>query len=214
MLPYVNKIEFELLPRPTNGPDGKPLLYARPLPAMKCDLDYIDNFCARYRGTQKGDIKRLFETFIDAAGQMLSSGLRLETPIGSFAIKLKLDGDFTNPERVQATDVSYAGLEFIPSKRFQQEADPHKQHRGFRKRTTQVGNAQMYDPQAMDAALRKSLCNGYTTIKTFQIFSGLKYKSAKRYLDSLCEGDAPRLRRNKDAGALHYFPVSTLKDSQ
>lgn len=214
MLPYVDKIEFELLPRPTKGADGKPLLYPHHVAAMKCDLDYIDEFCANYRGTHKGEIKHLFETFLEAAGFMLSSGFRLETPIGSFDIKLKLNGDVTDPEVVKASDVSYAGVDFIPSKRLTEQANPVQRHKGFRKLLTQVGNAQIYDEQAMESALRRSVSNGYITVKTFQVCSGLKYKSARRYLDGLCEGESPRLRRNKDAGALHYFPVNMPKSDQ
>lgn len=214
MLPYVDKIEFELQPRLTKGTDGKPLLYPHHVPAMKCDLDYIDEFCANYRGTHKGEIKNLFETFLEAAGFMLSSGFRLETPIGSFSIKLKLNGDVSDPELVKASDVSYAGVDFTPSKKLVQQSDPANRHKGFRKRLTQVGNAQMYDEKAMEAALRRSVSNGYITVKTFQVCSGLKYKSARHYLDSLCEGEAPRLRRSKDAGALHYFPVNMSDSDQ
>lgn len=214
MLPYVDKIEFELQPRPTKGADGKPLLYAHHVPAMKCDLDYIDEFCANYRGTHRGEIRNLFETFLEAAGFMLSSGFRLETPIGSFSIKLKLDSDISDPNVVKASDVSYDSVEFIPSKKLIQQANPANRHKGFRKLLTQVGNAQMYDEQAMEAALRRSVSNGYITVKSFQVCSRLKYKSARRYLDGLCEGETPRLRRNKDAGALHYFPVNMPKPDQ
>ena len=214
MLPYVGKIEFELQPRPTNGPDGMPLLYPRPVPAMKCDLDYIDNYCHEFLKTGKGEIKSLFEDFINAATHMLSSGFRVETPIGSFCIKLKLNGDFSDPDAVKASDVEYAGVEFIPSKRLIKQANPAVHHKGFCKRNTQVGNAQMYNEQAMDVALRQSLKNGYITIKTFQLFSGLKYKSARRYLDSLCEGETPQLRCNKDGGVIHYFPVTMSKSDE
>ena len=211
MLPYVSKIEFELQPRPTNGPDGKPMLYARLVPAQTLDIDYIDKFCAQYRSTHVDDIKHLFNTFFEAAGLMLASGFRLTTPIGSFAIKLKLDGEYTDPLKVTAHSVSYAGLEFTPSKQFLQEADCAKQGRGFKKRNSQVGNAQMYDPQVMEQALLRSLKDGYTTVKRFCIFSGLKYNSAARYLDSLCQGPTPQLRKVKDAGVLHYFPVTTAE---
>ena len=46
---------FELQPRPTKGDDGKPLLYAEPVIERKYDLDDIDDFCARYRHTSRGD---------------------------------------------------------------------------------------------------------------------------------------------------------------
>jgi uncharacterized protein YjhX (UPF0386 family) len=76
---------------------------------------------------------------------------------------------------------------------------------GFRRLKNKVGNSQMYDPQAMDEALRKSVRHGYITIKTFQVFSGLKNKSAQRYLDSLCQGEHPRLRRYKEGRTWHYM---------
>jgi hypothetical protein len=47
--------------------------------------------------------------------------------------------------------------------------------------------------------------NGYITISTFMIYSRLKRKSAQRYLDSLCEGAHPRLRRYREGRTLHYI---------
>jgi hypothetical protein len=67
-----------------------------------------------------------------------------------------------------------------------------------------VGNSQMYDPQAMDEALRRSVRHGYITVKAFMGFSHLKRKSAKAYLDSLCEGDHPRLHLYRESRTLHY----------
>jgi hypothetical protein len=37
------------------------------------------------------------------------------------------------------------------------------------------------------------------------IYSRLKRKSAQRYLDSLCEGAHPRLRRYREGRTLHYI---------
>jgi hypothetical protein len=73
-----------------------------------------------------------------------------------------------------------------------------------------VGNSQMYDQKAMDEALRKSIRHGYITIKTFQIFSGLKYNSAKNFLDSLCIGEDPRLSCYKDGRTWHYIVLKTI----
>ena len=46
----------------------------------------------------------------------------------------------------------------------------------------------------METALRRSTVNGYITISNFVWASRLKYRSAKRYLDSFCQGDNPSLR--------------------
>lgn len=132
----------------------------------------------------------------------LRQGNRIETPFGSLAPKLKLVGDHTDPEKVTGRDVMYGGIEFIPSKKFVKDADCS--HEGFRRLKGCVGNSQMYDSQAMDEALRRSTRNGYITINTFMLFSHLKRKSAKAYLDSLCEGENPRLHRYREGRMLHY----------
>lgn len=131
----------------------------------------------------------------------------METPFGSFAPKLKLLGDHTDPEKVLGRDVMYGGVEYIPSKQFLKDADCSRD--GFRLQKSRVGNSQMYDPQAMEEALRKSVRHGYITIKAFQVFSGLKNKSAQRYLDSLCTGDNPRLYRYREGRTWHYTLLKT-----
>lgn len=195
-------ILFELQPRPTKGEDGKPLLYAQPVIDRKFDLDDIDNFCAKYRHTSKGEMQRLFFLLEEVTTMWLRQGYRVETPFGSFAPKLKLLGEHTDPNKVLGRDVAYNGIEYIPSKQFVKDADCSRD--GFRRLQGSVGNRQMYDPKAMDEALRRSTRNGYVTISTFMIYSHLKRKSAKAYLDSLCEGDNPHLRRYREGRTLHY----------
>ena len=192
-------ILFELQPRPTKGDDGKPLLYAQPVIEHRHDLDALDDFCAKYRHTSKGEMKRLFDLFSEVATMWLRQGHRVETPFGSLAPKLKLLGDHTDPEKVTGRDVMYGGIEFIPSKQFVRDADCSSD--GFRR---QQGNSQMHDPKAMEEALRRSIRNGYVTVSTFMVFSHLKRKSAKAYLDGLCEGDTPRLRRYREGRTWHY----------
>ena len=212
-MPYkTDGIPFELHPRPTKGEDGKPLLYARPQSRRGFDTEYLDNFCAKYRGMQRGEMKRMFETFCEVAARWIANGYRVETPIGSFSAKLKLLGDFTNPDDVQSRHVIYDGLEFTPSKLFKKEV-LNPQH-GCHKVKNRVGNAQMYDQEAMSEALRQSMYHGYPTIAVFRAISGLKYNSAKKYLDSLCEGDAPMLRRYKEGGTFHYECVPAQPSTQ
>jgi len=40
---------------------------------------------------------------------------------------------------------------------------------------------------------------GYTTIPDFMIYSGLRRDSAKAYLDSLCQGEHPRLWKVRES---------------
>lgn len=207
-----NGILFELQPRPTKAENGKPLLYAQPVIERKYDLDAIDDFCAKYRHTSKGEIKLLFNLFSEVATMWLRKGYRVETPFGSLAPKLKLLGEHTDPDKVTGRDVMYGGIEFIPSRQFVKDADCSRD--GFRCQQGSVGNSQMYDSKAMEEALRRSAYNGYITISTFMIFSGLKYNSAKKYLDNLCKGDNPRLYSYREGRVWHYKVINNTSSEK
>lgn len=196
-------IEFEIHPRPTKGEDGKPLLYVRPAKGRKKSFKELETFCNKYRNLQTGELQRVFDVVIDVVGLWLSEGYRVETPIGSFAPKLKLLGEHTDPKTIQGRDIAYAGIEFIPSKELIKEGGNNRE--GYRKSQTQVGNSQMYDQKAMDEALLSSMKLGYTTIPQFMASSGLKRDSAKSYLDSLCTGDYPRLWKVRQSRRWLYF---------
>ena len=197
-------IEFEIHPRPTKGEDGKPLLYVRPAKGRKRSFKYLDDYCTKYRGVRPGEIQQVFDVVMETVGRWVSDGHRVETPFGSFAPKLKLLGEHTDPKTITGKDIVYAGLEFIPSKEFVKECGRNRE--GYRKSDAPVGNSQMHDPKAMDAALERCLRLGYVTVPEFMIFSGLKRDSAKTYLDSLCKGEHPRLWKVWESRRWLYFP--------
>ena len=178
-------IEFEIHPRPTKGEDGKPLLYVRPAKGRKKGFKELEDFCTKYRSMRTGELKQAFDVVMEIVGHWVSDGYRVETPLGSFAPKLKLLGEHTDPKTIHGS----------------------KNREGYRKSQAPVGNSQMYDAQAMEEALRQSLKVGYTTIPDFMIHSGLKRDSAKSYLNSLCYGEHPRLRRIRESRRYLYFPI-------
>lgn len=190
-----NGIVYELHPRPTKGDDGQPLLYAKPVITRKYNLDDLDNFCARYRGTNRGDMKRFCELCKDVYSLWLRQGHRVETPFGSLAPTLKLHGDHTNPDDVTGNDISYNGLEFIPSKEFEQlsdcSADGFRQKEHFPWETKRAQGKEALERAVLNAIKT----GGYTTVADFMDYSGLKYTAAKDYLNSLCKGDASLLRK-------------------
>ena len=195
-------IPFELHPSPLKDEDGKPQLYAQPVVQRRYDLEALAEFCAKKHYADPGQVLHIMNLLKDTAATLLKEGNRVETPFGSFAPKLKLKGKHTDPEKVKGRDVEYGGLEFIPSKDFLKKSDCSRN--GFRMVKKSVGNSQMHDSKAMDEALHKCTKRGFTTIKTFMAFSGLKYQSAKRYLDSLSQGESPRLLRTKEGNTLFY----------
>ena len=189
---------IEFYPRPTKDKDGKPLLYARPAQKLKRTMRDVETICS-FRGTNSGLMTLAFENFIDVCGEWLSQGYRIETPFGVFSAKVKLNGDFSDPAKVKAEDVEFAGIELTPSKHFL-KAVKYRMN-GFRKIPgSRVGNAQMHDQVLMEEVLRKSMVQGFTTIGRFQFFSGLKYYSAQKYLDR-----HPRLHKERIGRIYQYF---------
>lgn len=195
---------FELHPGPQKDKDGKPLLYARPAAPNKRTMKDVKNFCA-FRGINSGMIDVAFDTFMDICSKWMAEGYRVETPLGTFAPKIKLEGEFTDPSKVKGDDVRYTGIEVTPSKSFVKSVRYHLD--GFRRRANVVGNAQMQDDAFMAEALRRSMKSGFTTIRAFMATSGLKYHSAQRYLDRLCFCETPALRQQKIGGIIHYFSL-------
>lgn len=197
---------FELHPRPTKGEDGKPLLYARPAANYKRTMKDVEQFCA-FKGINNVMIEIAFEHFIEVCSKWLAEGYRIETPLGVFSPKIKLEGDFTDPSKVKAQDVKYVGIELTPSKRFIEEVG--YKLKGFRRRNTSVGNAQMHDEAFMSEALRRAMHQdmGFITISSFMAVSGLKYHSAHRYLNHLCYCQEPTLKCKKVGNSYHYYPV-------
>ncbi len=115
----VDGMPFELFTLPTQGEDGNPLLYARPMGAVKRSLKDVDSFYPRTR-MSSGELSLAFEIVIDAFSEFLAQGSRVETPLGVFSAKLKLASDFTDPSKVKGKDVEFAGIELTPSKAFLQ----------------------------------------------------------------------------------------------
>ena len=203
----VDGMPFELHPGPQKDEQGNAYLYARPAPDRRIAMDEVDEFCARYRGMNRGQMTSAMLCFIDVVRHWLVDGHRVETPLGVFAPRLKLNGHFTDPKAVRNSDVRFDGIDFTPSKEFVSEVHDMLCY-GFRRASTRVGNKQMYDEAKMVLALEK--CRsvyGAITIRGFQDWSGLKYASAKKYLDSQCEGEHPRLRRNTIGTTFQYVPV-------
>ena len=196
---------FELLPRPTKGEDGQPLLYARPAIGFKYTMEAIDEYCLKYRGMPHDQMAHLFEGFLSVAAFLMRDGSRVETPIGSFAPKLRLNGDFTDAEKVKGESISLGGIEFIPSKRFIRELEKYLDS-GFRRKREVVERHPVTDAKELEEVLEHCLKPGYTTIRTFSIRSGMKYSTARYYLHSLCEGEHPRLRKYKEGNTTMFKP--------
>ena len=199
-------MEFKLLPRPTKGDDGKPMLYVRPAINRKYNMQGVDDWATKYRNYHSGDLTHAVETLVDVFAILMSDGSRVETNMGSFAPKLKLKGDHTDPDQVTDDDVYLAGVEFIPSRYFVERLRENI-YAGFRRWEDCIERHPFETPEELEEALRKSVTRGYITIKFFAWNAGLKYDKARRLLDSMCKGDNPRFHKRKEGHTNIYVPI-------
>ncbi len=187
---------FEMHPSPAKSKDGKTLFYPRPPKGKKLNIKQIDGLCREHNRTYGYKLESAFEAFMEEAGYWLAEGYRIDTPIGSFAPKLGLVRQITDPDGVKGSDVRFEGVEYNPGKLWQKEVG--KWLNGFRP----VRNANTAEVLSDSDKLRKILDRyvgngGMVTIRQFSLASNLTYHSASQLLNAWTEGEHPVLLKTK-----------------
>lgn len=169
---------FEVYPTPVRGKDGKNILFARPQggPHKRITIEQIDEYCAKYSILSRGHLKLVMEEFKHWASELLAQGYRIETPIGSFAPKLKMKREFTDPDEVGHDDVELDGVEYNPGKIWT-EAIEYWMHDGFRKVDRPDSSELLADRERLEQLMRDTIKRhgGALTANTFSLVSGLTY---------------------------------------
>ena len=197
---------FEVHPSPVKGKDGKNIVYARSAERYKISMDGLEDFCCRNYNSRYGELSRAFDYFLRAAGELMAQGYRIDTPLGSFAPKLKLLREVTDADAVKGDDVAFDGVDYNPGKRWDRELE--KWSRGFRRYSNPDTQQIMADRQQLEAVLRRLLGDGgYTTVSQFARASRLTYYSANKLLNEWCEEPLPKLLKTKQGQQYIYTAV-------
>jgi len=195
---------FEIHTTPRKGRDGKNMLYVKPLSGRKLTMKELDDYCAQHYALRPGELTRSFNAFIDATGYYLSEGYRLETPIGSFAPKIGLKREVTDPDEVKTYDVQFEGIEYRSVKDF--ERSVLRWLKGFRRANNPDTRRVLADTPRLEKALQECLNDyqGYVTARSFAYYANLTYYSAQKQLDKWCSGDCPKLLKTKQGQTYIY----------
>lgn len=205
-------IKFVLNPGPRKDDEGRPVLYAIPVPGRKLSFEAVAEESIERGLTHRGSMEGVFSAFLELAGLLLSRGYRVETPIGSFAPKLTTKGDFTSADDVKPGDVEFGGIEFRPSKQFLKVAAANH-HRPQRQRPL-PGLQRPSATVPPEQALAECMTQGYTTVRTFMYRSDMKRDAARHFLDSQCAGDQPLLKKRRVGQANIYTYAQPPKADQ
>ena len=187
---------FEVHPSPKKDEQGRNLLYAIPMQQLSVTLEELDDYCCVNSGLSRNQLVSVFNYFVNAAAEYLSRGERIVTPMGTFAPRLALNGQFVDPADVHADDVRLRGVDFQPSKAFMEKI--HEWSYGFHRAPNYRSKDIRPTDQQLQQALRQCLDNndGKVTVTFFLNYCDLSRHLAQRYLDSLCQGEHPQLARS------------------
>jgi len=197
---------YEVHPTPVKGKDGKNIVYVRPAERHKVTMRELEEFCCQNYHSRFGELTSGMEYFLRAAGELMARGYRIETPIGSFAPKLKLTREVTDADEVKDRDVVFDGVDYNPGKLWNRELE--KWSRGF----CRSGNADtqklMGDKERLAALMHRQTASvGYTTARHFAAVSELTYYSARKLLDEWCRGENPKLQKSRHGQEYIYTEV-------
>ena len=202
-----NGMPFEIHPSPKKAENGKNILYVRPRSRQKITMEQLDDYCANHYALRPGELTRAFQAFIEATGYYLSEGYRVETLIGSFAPKIGLRRELTDPDEVKTTDVLFEGIEYKSLKEY--EKSVLSNFRGFRRANNPNVQQLMADEDHLNKALQANLerYHGYVTARSFAHSANITYYSARKQLDKWCEGEHPRLLKTKQGQEYIYTEI-------
>lgn len=202
-----NGMPFEIHPSPKKAENGKNILYVRPRSRQKITMEQLDDYCANHYALRPGELTRAFQAFIEATGYYLSEGYRVETLIGSFAPKIGLKRELTDPNEVKTTDVLFEGIEYKSVKEYEKSVLSNL--RGFRRANNPNVQQLMADEDHLNKALQTNLerYHGYVTARSFAHSANITYYSARKQLDKWCEGDNPRLLKTKQGQEYIYTEI-------
>ena len=202
-----NGMPFEIHPSPKKAANGKNILYVRPRSRQKITMEQLDDYCANHYALRPGELTRAFQAFIEATGYYLSEGYRVETLIGSFAPKIGLKRELTDPDEVKTTDVLFEGIEYKSVKEYEKSVLSNL--RGFRRANNPNVQQLMADEDHLNKALQTNLerYHGYVTARSFAHSANITYYSARKQLDKWCEGEHPRLLKTKQGQEYIYTEI-------
>ncbi len=194
---------------PKKGKDGRNIVFVRPEGGqrMKMTVDQIDAYCAKYSMMRSGELELVMREFMHWAAEWIVKGYRVETPLGSFAPKLRLKREITDPDEVKDKDVELDGVEYIPGKLWDEHLD-YWMSEGFRKSERLFSNEPLADTDKLEQTLRNLLNRrGFVTVNSFRANTGLTYHSARKLLNEWTEGENPKLLKTRQGPTYIYTQI-------
>jgi hypothetical protein len=155
---------------------------------------------------RKGELQSSLYAFMDECSFWLADGYRIQSPLGTFSLRLGMKRKVTSPNEVRHDDVEFKGIEFHPSADFLRAIRRRIGNSGFRYVRKADSTLLIRNEEEMQKALYRSIHpeGDYTTVPSFMFHSGLSKYAATKMLKRWCEGNKPLLRSRRVGHSVIY----------
>lgn len=197
-------ISFELYDSPKKDESGRNILCAKVVSNGTYTQRQLEEYMQKFWTIHPSDARRFMTAFVDAVTSLLADGYRVDTPIGSFYTKLKLDAPYTAADKVTANQVGFDGVGILPDKEFvKRVADGiHGFLRQRRRRTPHLGSTDDIQRKVRKLANDN---DGFFDIRDFRMAFGVSEYMARKTLHALCKGTPPFLQYKKASRSIVYY---------
>jgi len=211
----INKsgIRYELYDTPKKDEQGRNILCAKVVSSGTYTQQQLEEYLQRHWAIHPSDARRFMTAFVDALSQLLANGYRIDTLLGSFYPKLKLDAPFTVTDKVTANDVAFDGIGFLADKAFTEKV--RNSIGGLRRERGHKSN-----PLGSPADIRRKVTKlardngGFFDMRDFRLAFGVSDYMARKQLKMLSEGPSPFLCCKRMGSSLTYsLKVETPKEN-
>jgi len=211
----VNKsgISFELYDSPKKDESGRNILCAKVVSNGTYTQRQLEEYMQKFWTIHPSDARRFMTAFVDAVTSLLADGYRVDTAIGSFYMKLKLDAPYTAADKVTANQVGFDGVGILPDKEFVKRVSDsiHGFQRKRRHRSPNLGSAAELQRKVRKLARDNG---GFFDIRDFRMAFGVSDYMARKQLKMLSEGPSPFLCCKRMGSSLTYsLKVETPKEN-
>lgn len=192
-------LHVTIYPSNFNGKNGNRMLYVSSNTHDEITINELDALCHEYESLPKGYVSRCFDALIHIIPQLIGEHKRVHTPLGSFYIKPQLVRTMTDDEKVISSDISLSGIDFRPTKAFREAVESQFQSIEIDRRKHAM-SVEYYSQrnESLENCLSADKCgNRFVTIEEYRRETGLSYKTSKKCLDIMTEGDNPILRKTR-----------------
>ena len=197
-------ISFELYDSPKKDESGRNILCAKVVSNGTYTQRQLEEYMQKFWTIHPSDARRFMTAFVDAVTSLLADGYRVDTPIGSFYTKLKLDAPYTAADKVTANQVGFDGVGILPDKEFvKRVADGiHGFQRQRRRRTPHLGSTDDIQRKVRKLANDNG---GFFDIRDFRMAFGVSEYMARKTLQALCKGTPHFLQYKKASRSIVYY---------